>query len=128
MRSDDMKTIARILVLLAPALATVGFGQSASYSKDVRPFVDKYCVRCHGPGGAGEQQSGFRMDTHEALMKGTRYGAVVKPGDSFTSALVMLVEGRAHPDLRMPHDKGEKPTQAEIDKVKTWIDQGAKND
>jgi hypothetical protein len=39
----------------------------------------------------------------------------------------MLVEGRAHPALRMPHDKGEKPKQAEIDKVKLWIDQGAKN-
>jgi hypothetical protein len=122
-----MKRIARVLVLLAPALAVVGCGQSSTYSKDVRPFVDKYCVRCHGPGGAGEQQSGFRMDSYEALMKGTKYGPVVKPGDSFTSALVMLVEGRAHPALRMPHDKGEKPTPAEIEKVKLWIDQGAKN-
>jgi hypothetical protein len=59
-------------------------------------------------------------------MKGTQYGPVVKPGDSFTSALVMLVEGRAHPSLRMPHDKGEKPTQKEIDRVKAWIDAGAK--
>ena len=60
-------------------------------------------------------------------MQGTKYGAVVKPGDSFTSALVMLVEGRADPALAMPHDEGEKPTQGEIDKVRAWIDQGAKN-
>jgi hypothetical protein len=68
------------------------------------------------------------MDDYDSLMKGTVHGPVIKPGDSFTSALVMLVEGRADPSLRMPHDeKGPAPTQAEIDKVKAWIDQGAKN-
>ena len=67
------------------------------------------------------------MDTYENLMQGTQFGPVVKPGDSFTSALVMLVEGRADASLRMPHDEGEKPSQAEIDKVKAWVDQGAKN-
>ncbi|MBS1201438.1 MAG: hypothetical protein H6R27_2116, partial [Proteobacteria bacterium] len=26
-----------------------------------------------------------------------------------------------------PHDKGDKPTQKEIDRVKAWIDAGAKD-
>jgi hypothetical protein len=121
-----MKTIARIAVLMAPALLAQGCDSTASYSKDVKPFVDKYCIRCHKPGAEGTDKSGFMMTTYQDLMKGTNYGAVVKPGDSFTSALVMLVEGRADPSLRMPHDKGEKPTKAEIAKVKAWIDQGAK--
>jgi hypothetical protein len=60
-------------------------------------------------------------------MKGTKFGPVVKPGDSFTSALVMLVEGRADPSLRMPHDEGDKPSEKEIELVKAWIDQGAPN-
>jgi uncharacterized membrane protein len=121
-----MKMIARIAVLVGPALLAQGCDSTASYSKDVKPFVDKYCIRCHKPGAEGTEKSGFMMETYKDLMKGTQYGAVVKPGDSFTSALVMLVEGRAHPSLRMPHDKGEKPTQGEIDKVKAWIEQGAK--
>ena len=122
-----MKTIVRTLVLFSPVLAVLGCGErQVSYSADVKPFVDKYCVRCHGEGGQGAESSGLRMDTYDALMQGTRFGPVVKPGDSFTSALVMLVEGRADPSLRMPHDQGEKPAQAEIDKVKAWIDQGAK--
>ena len=123
-----MNKIARTLVLLSPVLTMLGCGeQQVSYSEDVRPFIDKYCMRCHGEDGKGSEASGLRMDDYDALMKGTRYGPVVKPGESFTSALVMLVEGRADPSLRMPHDEGDAPDQPEIDLVKAWIDQGAKN-
>jgi hypothetical protein len=123
-----MNKFARTLVLFSPVLVLLGCEQqSVSYKTDVRPFLDKYCMRCHGEGGEGSDASGLRMDDYDNLMKGTVHGPVVKPRDSFTSALVMLVEGRADPSLRMPHDEGEKPTEAEIEMVKAWIDQGAKN-
>ncbi len=126
-----MNKVARILGLLTPVLTVSGCSESppplASYSSDVRPFIDKYCIRCHGEGGEGSTASSFRMDTYESLMKGTKYGAVVKPGDSFSSALVMLIEGRVDPSISMPHDEGPAPTQAEIDVIKAWIDQGAEN-
>lgn len=123
-----MNKISRTLLVLSPALALIGCGErTASYNKDVEPFLDNYCVRCHGEGGDGTVASGLRMDSYEDLMKGTVHGPVVKPGDSFTSALVMLVEGRADPSLKMPHDDGEAPKQEEIELVKIWIDQGAKN-
>ena len=100
-----MYELARKLVLIVPVVAVVGCGQSpVSYKADVKPFVDKYCIRCHVQGGQGSAVSGLHMDTYESLMQGTKYGAVVKPGESFTSALVMLVEGRADPALAMPHD------------------------
>ncbi len=123
-----MNKFTRTLVLLSPVVALLGCGErSVSYSADVRPFLDKYCMRCHGEGGEGSEESGLRMDDYKRLMKGTVHGPVVKPGDSFTSALVMLVEGRADPSLRMPHDGEKMPTQDEIDLVKAWIDQGAKD-
>jgi len=123
-----MNKIARILVSLFPAVALLGCGeQSVSYRTEVRPIIDKYCMRCHGADGEGSKTSGLRMDDYKSLMKGTVYGPVVKPGDSFTSALVMLVEGRAAPSLRMPHNANKMPSQAEIDLIKAWIDQGAKN-
>lgn len=123
-----MNKISRTLLLLSPALALVGCGERpVSYSAEVKPFLDSYCVRCHSEGGSGLEASGLRMDDYESLMAGTVHGPVVKPGESFTSALVMLVEGRADPSLRMPHDDGETPTQEEIELVKIWIDQGAKN-
>jgi hypothetical protein len=128
LRVTMMNKIARALVLLSPMLILPGCEkQPVSYKADVRPFLDNYCMRCHGEGGEGSKESGLRMDDYDSLMKGTVHGPVIKPGDSFTSALVMLVEGRADPSLRMPHDEGKAPTQAEIDMLKAWIDQGAKN-
>jgi len=123
-----MKMIPRTLFLLPPVIALLGCGEKpVSYGAEVKPFTDKYCMRCHGEGGKGSETSGLRMDDYESLMKGTKHGPVVKAGDSFTSALVMLVEGRADPSLRMPHDDGEAPSPEEIEVVKVWIDQGAKN-
>ena len=126
-----MNRVARILVVLTPIVAAFGCSEApppqVTYSADVRPFIDNYCMSCHGEGGEGSKVSGFRMDTYESLMRGTKYGAVVKPGDSFSSALVMLVEGRVDPSIAMPHGDGPSPTQAEIEALKTWIDQGAKN-
>ena len=129
-RGEVMKKIARVLFLLSPAVL-FGCGEEpappVSYSTDVKPILDRYCMRCHGEGGEGSMASGFRMETYEMLMKGTRFGPVVNPGDSFGSVLVMLVEGRADPSINMPHDGGEAPRKADIELLKTWIDQGAKN-
>jgi hypothetical protein len=60
-------------------------------------------------------------------MKGTKFGPVVQPGNSFESVLVMLVEGRADQSIKMPH-QDEPPLAAEqIETLKLWIDQGANN-
>ena len=97
-----------------------------SYSEDVRPILEKNCLECHVEGGSGYEASGFSMASYEDLMKGTKFGPVIKPEDSLTSALTMLVEGRADPSIQMPHGR-EPLTEEEITTLKTWVDQGAKN-
>jgi len=122
-----MNKIARTLVLLSPLAVLGGCGERpVSYSADVKPFIEKYCIRCHGEGGEGSKASGLRMDDYANLMKGTKHGPVVVAGDSFSSVMVMLVEGRADPSLRMPHDGGDSPSKEEIALLRAWIDQGAK--
>lgn len=97
-----------------------------SYSQDVRPILEKNCLECHVEGGSGYEASGFSMASYEDLMKGTKFGPVVKPADSFTSALTMLVEGRADASIQMPHGK-DPLTEEEIATLKIWIDQGARD-
>ena len=95
-----------------------------SYSADVAPVLAENCLSCHQPGAAGYEASGFGVESYAALMKGTKFGPVVIPGDAFTSNLVVLIEGRAHSSIRMPH--GEQKIAAEdIETVKLWVDQGA---
>jgi hypothetical protein len=113
--------------MLAATIALTGCGPGAvSYKNDVQPILAKNCLECHMPGNPGTEASGLDMSSYESLMKGTKFGPVVKPGDPFTSALNMLVEGRAHPSLRMPHGRPKLPDK-DIQLLKTWVAQGAKN-
>ena len=67
------------------------------------------------------------MESYEDLMQGTIYGPVVVPGDSRHSILSMLVEGRADSSMRMPHMREIPLSAHEIDVLRLWIDQGARN-
>lgn len=100
--------------------------RDVSFSADVQPILKKYCLDCHVPGGPGYDASGFDMSSHESLMEGGKYGAFVIPGDPFGSNLMVLVEGRADPSIRMPHGR-EKLSESEIELLRTWVQQGAKN-
>ncbi|WP_455217940.1 c-type cytochrome domain-containing protein [Kaarinaea lacus] len=122
-----------LLGLLVPLIVLPGCGktekaqQVVSYSKAIVPILEKYCLECHLPGGPGQQASGLDMSTYESLMKGTKFGSVIKPGDSLSSTLVILVEGRADPSIRMPHGNREGLTPEEMKTLRLWIDQGASN-
>jgi hypothetical protein len=98
-----------------------------SFAGDVKPILDKRCGECHMPGQPGYEASGLGFATYDELMKGTRFGAVVIPGDSLGSNLVILVEGRADPSITMPHGDSEPLLQGEIQTLRLWIDQGAAN-
>jgi len=102
-------------------------GETAvSYSRDVQPILQANCMSCHQKGGAGHEASGFSMETYDDLMKGTRNGPMILAGDSQGSNLIVLMEGRADPSIRMPHGKAEPVSKADIDTIRRWIDQGAK--
>jgi hypothetical protein len=93
----------------------------------VVPILDKHCKSCHMPGQAGYVVSGFELESYETLMAGTQFGPVVLPGDPLTSVLVMLIEGRVDPALKMPHGDATTPTKEEILTIRRWVEQGAKN-
>jgi hypothetical protein len=100
--------------------------KNLSYSKDVQPILAKNCSECHAAGKPGLEASGLDTTSYDAVMKGGKFGALVKPGDAFTSALNMLVEGRAAPSIRMPHGK-EKLADKDIETLKVWVNEGARN-
>jgi hypothetical protein len=98
-----------------------------SYAGDVAPILEKHCKACHLPGQSGYVVSGFELENYDTLMKGTQYGPVVLPGDPLASVLVMLIEGRADPSLKMPHGDAPPLDADEIATIRRWVQQGAKN-
>ena len=123
MKSAILQTsLLSVCALLLSACAE----KEVSFKADIQPILAKNCLECHAAGGAGAEKSGLLMSSYEDLMKGTRFGAIVKPGDGMTSALIMLVEGRADPLIRMPHHK-EPLSKDQIALLRAWVEQGAKN-
>ena len=116
-----------ILSTLAVAALQTGCGdnKALTYQANIKPILEANCVSCHVPGGAGYEKSGLRLDSHEALMKGTQFGPVVVPGSSVSSTLYRLVSGQADPSIRMPHGQAALP-DADVATIAAWIDQGAK--
>jgi hypothetical protein len=97
-----------------------------SYNKDVQPILTKNCSECHAPGQKGLEASGLDTTNYQALMKGGKFGPLVKPGDALTSTLNMLVEGRVHSSIQMPHGRA-KLADKDIETLKAWVIEGAKN-
>ena len=111
-----------LAVLLLSSCAT----QQVSYQEDVAPILESRCAKCHTPpDGAGYKATGLSMVSYDALIQGTAYGPVIYAGDSRRSILNMLVEGRAGKMQRMPHNEEEALSDAQIETLKDWVNQGA---
>lgn len=122
-----MKTLHVFCFAIAGAGLLAACGQrTVSFATDIQPIIARHCLECHAEGKPGHEKSGLKLGSYEDLMRGTRFGPVVKPGDSLSSVLTTLVEGRADPSLTMPHTRAPLP-QESIDLLKAWVQQGAKN-
>ena len=113
-------------LLIAVTILTTGCSNPVSFSKNVMPVLEDHCISCHSPGGEGFKASGFNVSTYESFMAGTKFGSVVNPGSGFSSTLTILIKHRADPSINMP--KGDPQlTELEIETIKVWVDEGARD-
>jgi len=125
MISLRMPVAAGLAVLLAAAAAQAK-EPPVSFQEDVFPILQQRCVTCHQAGGLGLEKSGLDLTSYAGLMKGTKLGPMVQPGDPLTSNLMVMIEGRADKSIQMPHGK-KKLTSCDRDIIRRWIQQGAKD-
>ncbi|MBF0251442.1 MAG: hypothetical protein HQL35_12530 [Alphaproteobacteria bacterium] len=98
-----------------------------AYENGPEQVMAVLCMDCHTENGSGLQASGLDMSSYESLMKGTRHGPIIVPGDPLTSNLMVLVEGRAKSGLKMPHKDQGAPSVRDRNTLRRWILQGAHN-
>jgi hypothetical protein len=87
------------------------------FERRVRPVLIERCVKCHGP---KKQESGLRLDSREAILRGGDSGPAAvakKPGES------LLVEAvKRTGDFKMPPDK---PLKADdVAAIIRWVEAG----
>src|SRR5262245_26313666 len=111
MRRSLLLTTA-VLLAATPARADEDKAKLASAAKAV---LEKTCARCHA-NGQSEGGFGFVLD-----VKLLREKNKIVAGDSAKSRLFKKVQSKEMP----PEDEKPRPTDAEIDALKAWIDAGA---
>ena len=97
-----------------------------SFREDVVPIFVGRCVSCHQPNGEGTAKSGLDLTSYAGVMKGTKFGPMVIPGEPETSNLMLLLDWRASPELRMPHGK-KQLSSCDRNDIRAWIREGAKD-
>jgi hypothetical protein len=100
--------------------------EQVSFKDDILPLLKWRCAGCHEAGGEGVQKSGLDLTSYAGLMKGTKFGRMVLPGDPESSNLMMLLDWRVAPQIRMPHGK-KQLSSCDRNTIRAWIRQGAKD-
>jgi mono/diheme cytochrome c family protein len=114
------------LAVPAPAGAAGAKEPPVSFKEDVLPVFQVRCASCHSPEGEGYKASGLDLTTYKGVLAGTKYGAMVVPGDPDSSNLMRLIDWKIPAQMRMPHNK-KQLSVCDRDAIRTWIRQGAKD-
>ncbi len=113
--------IVAVLATLASA-AMAQAGESApDYAAKIAPVFKKYCAGCHND---DDREGKFSLENYASLQRGTPHGPALLPGDAQGSRIVRLLSGTTKP--MMPPKDEPRPSAAEIELIRAWIDSGAR--
>jgi mono/diheme cytochrome c family protein len=114
----DLKKIASEKPPMATTDTQANTTGGVNFVDEVAPWLVAKCGNCHINGSKGA----FSMVDIASLMKGSKAGVVLFPGDSSGSTIVESIRSGD-----MPRGGG-KVTPAELTKLEQWIQQGASYD
>lgn len=111
-----------------PTSTSIDYGSitTISYSQHVQPLLNSTCATASCHDGA-TKAAGLSLASWTELIKGSRYGEVIVSSQPQRSLLTGLFDGtpmrKAHPTLN-----GKTLTSAELEFLKRWIREGARDD
>jgi WD40 repeat protein len=102
----------------APAGRTAGAAHPVTFL-EVGAILRDNCEHCHNEDKA---KGGLLMTSYETILAGGEHGSAIVPGESASSRLVQMIEGKLAP--RMPY-KEDPLSKSDVDVIRRWIDEGA---
>ncbi len=116
--------VALAALLPGAAVAAAGPGK-VDYNRDVRPILAEHCYTCHGP-DASKRKAKLRLDRRDGAFAVSRSGRpAVRPGDRSGSELFLRVVSGNERERMPPPGAAKELTQAQVELLGRWIDQGA---
>lgn len=119
-----MKLVSSICLFIL-ITCSMSVAQSISYAKDVYPLVKAKCLKCHEKDD--ENPNNFAMDNVALIRSSGKSKDMVIPGDGANSYLVIKLLPKPPKGAQMPIFSKKKLTEDEVELIKKWIDQGAKD-
>ena len=110
--------LAASILSAAPQQATVA---PISFNRQIRPILANNCFTCHGP-DEKQRETKFHFDTKEGAF--AEEGVII-PGNATKSKLVWRITNPDPEKVMPPPDSGHALTQAQIELLRRWIEQGA---
>ena len=111
------------LLCFSCIVGTTDAAQPVSFEREVLPVLEKRCNKCHYP---EQQRGGLDLTRIDTIRRGgDELGAAIVPGKPDASPLLQVLTGAKEP--RMP-ENGEPLAPAEIELLRRWIAEGAKDD
>jgi WD40 repeat protein len=102
----------------APRPQSRSASAGVSFSQ-VEEILRESCEHCHN---ADDEEGGLLMDSYASLIAGGEHGNALVPGDSASSRLMQMIDGKLKP--RMPYKEDPLP-RAQAELIRRWIDEGA---
>jgi mono/diheme cytochrome c family protein len=111
-----MNRHACLLLALGVAASPAAADPPDPTSAQARSILQTYCADCHGGGKAAKGGFGFVLDRDRLVSR-----QLVVPGKAGASDLLLRIEQGEMP----PPARKQRPTPAELNLLKQWIDGGA---
>lgn len=114
MMHRKMAVFVAVYSVLGSTAALAAGGESVTWAKDVAPIVQAQCLECHRPGEVAPM-SLVTFEEARPWAKAIKEAVVAKTMPPYPAAPESL-----------PFDGEMRLTQAEIDTIVAWVDQGAR--
>lgn len=108
-----------IVLSAATAAETFPAEHLALFENSIRPLLVERCHDCHG---AAKHENGLRLDSRNAVLKGSDYGKVAEPGKPAASKLIQAVKHA--PKVEPMPKKGAALKPEQIAALEKWIAMG----
>jgi len=110
-----------ILAVVLLATSTTQATDVVSFQNEILPLLAERCQICHQ---GADPQGKLALSNYKSLLQGGQSGSVIKPGAPNESLLAQYISGEKP---RMPK-VGPPLTSREVELIRLWIFQGAKDD
>jgi uncharacterized membrane protein len=117
-----LRTLFGLPALEIPETISSNGGPATFFGAHIQPVLAGHCISCHG---RAKHKADLRLTSYNAVMRGSKHGAVIKAGDAKSSKLFHRITLPPGDDDFMPAQNKPPLSPNEVKLIELWISAGA---